>query len=50
MITDILNLLRSDKWQGVSQRVDEAKGAKEYPRSIKQAFQQFNREIQWLKK
>lgn len=50
MITDILTILRSDKWEGVSEHVDQAKGAHEYPKTIRQSWQQFKRAFQWLKK
>lgn len=45
---EIIKLLQSDNWYGVSERVDIAKGKREYCRTFKQVAKLYIRTL-WLK-
>jgi hypothetical protein len=48
MISEIINLAQSNRWVGVSENVEIAKGKNKFIRSWKQLLNQIKR--RWLKK
>jgi hypothetical protein len=50
MIKTIIELLNSDKFYGVSERVDVAKGIHVYPNTWKETFKQMKRYLWRLKR
>jgi len=50
MITQIIQLLQSQEWHGVSERVEIAKGKYQYNQTLTQVAKQYKRKIKsWRK-
>jgi len=50
MITQIIQLLQSQEWYGVSERVEIAKGKNQYNQTLTQVAKQYKRKIKsWRK-
>jgi hypothetical protein len=50
MISEIIQIVQSDKWNGVSERVEFAKGSDKYITTWGGVWQLIKRMIKWLKK
>ena len=48
MLKNIFELLKANDYHGDSELIDIAKGKNKIPRSPKEAYKQFKREIAWL--
>jgi len=50
MIEDIFYLLKTSEHKGKSELIDIAKGKYKMPKSIKDVYRQFKRELAWVNK
>jgi hypothetical protein len=50
MISEIIKIVQGDKWHGISERVEFAKGSDLYITRFSQAWNEFKRIIRWRKK
>lgn len=50
MIKQIIELLKTDDFYGVSEEVDIAKGKYKVPQTVKEGIKKVKRDMQWQKK
>jgi hypothetical protein len=50
MISKLMELLHSEKFEGVSHNIEVAKGLYEKPKKVAEVFIKFKRKLKWQKK